>query len=343
MRLQLVNAGEASYAAAYGGYRACASYDMQDWFRGVLTISHSPEHDAVQYAYFAPYSLDRAATLLARTLGRSRPDALVRLQVLGRTLDGRDLELLRPPGSAPPLAADPAAVSTPPSTSAGSCDGALRIWIIARQHPGESMAEWFAEGLVERLTDPEDGIAHSLLGRATFFVVRNINPDGSFRGHLRTNAAGTNLNRAWAAPSLDSSPEVFHTLRAIEKEGVDMFVDVHGDEDLPHVFIAGLEGIPRWDSRLAGLQAAFCDAFGRHAPEFQATRGYGADKPGSANLTVASKQIGQRFACLSVTLEMPFKDCAELPNERVGWSPGRSKRLGAALLGAVNDILHMLR
>jgi murein tripeptide amidase MpaA len=35
-----------------------------------------------------------------------------------------------------------------------------------------------------------------------------MNPDGSWRGHLRTNAAGANLNREWAAPSAERSPEV---------------------------------------------------------------------------------------------------------------------------------------
>ena len=38
--------------------------------------------------------------------------------------------------------------------------------------------------------------------------VPNMNPDGSWRGHLRTNAAGANLNREWAAPSAQRSPEV---------------------------------------------------------------------------------------------------------------------------------------
>jgi len=38
--------------------------------------------------------------------------------------------------------------------------------------------------------------------------VPNMNPDGSWRGHLRTNAAGANLNREWAAPSAERSPEV---------------------------------------------------------------------------------------------------------------------------------------
>lgn len=36
----------------------------------------------------------------------------------------------------------------------------------------------------------------------------NVNPDGSIRGHLRTNAVGANLNREWKEPSLERSPEV---------------------------------------------------------------------------------------------------------------------------------------
>ena len=38
--------------------------------------------------------------------------------------------------------------------------------------------------------------------------VPNMNPDGSWRGHLRTNATGANLNREWLEPSKERSPEV---------------------------------------------------------------------------------------------------------------------------------------
>ncbi|GLC76416.1 hypothetical protein PLESTF_001778300 [Pleodorina starrii] len=353
LRLRIVNAGAASYAPAWNGYQACASYDLQDWFRvpttydaenGVMTISHTPQYDAVQYAYFAPYTLDRHAALLARMQGRSRSDLPVRLHVLGTSLDGRDLEMLQiGPAASLPVDAGAAAPPAPSTASTSGSSAPLRVWVIARQHPGESMAEWFAEGLLERLTDPEDGLARSFLGKACVYVVPNMCPDGSFRGHLRTNAAGTNLNRAWAAPSLESSPEVLHTLAAMERTGVDFFIDVHGDEELPHVFVAGLDGIPAWGPRLRELQAAFCAAYSRHAPEFQTAHGYAVDKPGAANLSLASKQVGQRFDCLSLTLEMPFKDSLEVPDPRVGWSPGRAKRLGAALLGAINEVAHMLR
>ena len=37
--------------------------------------------------------------------------------------------------------------------------------------------------------------------------VPNMNPDGSYRGHLRTNAKGANLNREWKKPTQEYSPE----------------------------------------------------------------------------------------------------------------------------------------
>ena len=69
------------------------------------------------------------------------------------------------------------------------------------------MAEWFAEGLLRRLLDRHDPISRRLLRDTVFWVVPNICPDGTWRGHLRTNAAGANLNREWAEPSPDVSPE----------------------------------------------------------------------------------------------------------------------------------------
>ena len=50
-------------------------------------------------------------------------------------------------------------------------EGKPKIWVIARQHPGESMAEWFCEGFLRRLLDPHDAIARRARASACFFVV----------------------------------------------------------------------------------------------------------------------------------------------------------------------------
>lgn len=71
----------------------------------------------------------------------------------------------------------------------------LLLYVLIASVAGESMAEWFAEGLLERLTDKHDPIARALQDKAVLYVMPNVCPDGTWRGHIRTNAAGINLNR----------------------------------------------------------------------------------------------------------------------------------------------------
>ena len=113
------------------------------------------------------------------------------------------------------------------------------------------MAEWWMEGALEKLTDEDDPVARVLRRECTFRVVPNMNPDGSRRGHLRTNAAGVNLNREWHAPSAEKSPEVLCVRNAMDETGVDFAMDVHGDEAIPANFLAGFEGIPSLDRAAA--------------------------------------------------------------------------------------------
>lgn len=311
--MRLLNAADATYPQGWEDYQAVASYDLEHWFRvptrydgQVLTIRHTPERDSVYYAYFEPYSWERHLRLLGRI--DAAPQA--RVEDLGSTLDGRDLNLA--------VIGDPAA--------------ARKVWIIARQHPGESMAEWLIEGLVDALLDDANPLARRLLQQAVFYIVPNMNPDGSVRGNLRTNAAGANLNREWMAPSLASSPEVFLVREKIHATGCDLFLDIHGDEALPYVFVAGCEMLEDFTPQQAAEQQAFIEAFGQASPDFQTRVGYEAGKYQADMLKLASKYIGHAFKCVSLTLEMPFKDNADLPDAQLGWNGARSARLGAAML-----------
>lgn len=54
--------------------------------------------------------------------------------------------------------------------------GPRKVWAIARQHPGETMAEWFMEGYIERLLDESDPVARAIRRDATFYCVPNMNP-----------------------------------------------------------------------------------------------------------------------------------------------------------------------
>jgi murein tripeptide amidase MpaA len=170
-----------------------------------------------------------------------------------------------------------------------------------------------------------------------------MNPDGSVRGHLRTNAKGVNLNREWQSPSMENSPEVFLVKQKMQSVGVDMLLDVHGDEALPYNFVAGCEGNPNYNDRLKNLEETFKATLMTATPEFQDEFGYDKDEPKKANLTVAANAIGHEFDCLSYTLEMPFKDNINLPDPAYGWSPARCRQLGEDVLIAMRAVVDELR
>ncbi|MFT5808598.1 MAG: murein tripeptide amidase MpaA [Moritella dasanensis] len=323
--LNILNAGEAAYLEGWENYQAVASYDRQHWFRiptfyknGKLTIIADMDCESMQIAYFAPYSYERHQDLLAAV----QMHPLVSLEHLGETIDKRDLTLVK---------------------IGDGAEGKRNIWITARQHPGETMAEWLVDGLMHSLLDSDNPTGKALLDKANFYIVPNMNPDGSARGHLRTNALGVNLNREWLNPSLEKSPEVFHTINKMKETGVDLFYDVHGDEALPFVFLAGSQGTPSYNDRLAKLRDRFSEVFSLASADFQSEFGYEVDEPGTANMTVATHWVAETFDCLANTMEMPFKDNDNLPDPMMGWSPERSIKLGEASLVAMLAVVDDLR
>jgi murein tripeptide amidase MpaA len=142
---------------------------------------------------------------------------------------------------------------------------------------------------------------------------------------------------------MERSPEVYCVLKAMDETGVDAFLDVHGDEELPFNFIAGAEGCPTWGPRLQSLQGAFLAAYSRANSDMQQEISYEPEAPGQGRLNTCSNQIATRFDCLSVTLEMPFKDCLSNPDPERGWNPARAKLLGASVLDALAYVHPFLR
>ena len=65
--------------------------------------------------------------------------------------------------------------------------------------------------------------------------------------------------------------------------------------------------------------------------------------PGQANMSMSTTQLAERYGCVSMTLEMPFKDNFDLPDEVYGWSPQRSKYLAYACLDALHAMLPGLK
>lgn len=320
--LKITGLEGSAYPGGWPGYRAAVSEDREFWGRteasydkaeegGTLTIRYYPSGNVAWFAYFAPYSMERHHDLVSgAALGEG-----VTHRVLGHSLDGQPIDCL------------------------DLGEGERQVWLYARQHPGESMAEWWMEGAIDCLTDPADPIGRKLRQLCRFHIVPNANPDGSRRGHLRTNAAGINLNREWDSPSAEKSPEVLAIRNAMDESGVDFAMDVHGDEAIPAVFLAGFEGIPSWSEELQGGFDRYKAILARRTPDFQTRLGYPVAGKGKANLAMSTNQLAERFGAVSMTLEMPFKDNDDLPCMAQGWSPERSAILGRDCMGALLEWL----
>jgi murein tripeptide amidase MpaA len=337
VRYVLTNAAAASYPEAWSGTTVCYSHEYtnvdsykrnKDTFytQGELSWEHiHTKNESTYFTYFPPFTYERHLSLISKCY----PYAHV--ETLGKSLEGREIECIQ------------------------TGTGPLICWIIHRQHPGETMAEHYAEGLLTRLLGLDTGgrrdeVTRQALELYTFYIVPNMCPDGAVRGHLRTNSVGANLNREWCtkgeyeAPTLHRSPEVYHVLTKMKETGVDMFLDVHGDEELPFNFTSGAVNTPQWGPRLQALHGAFVAAYSRNS-ELQQKIGYKEADAETVKryMNIAANQVSLLFDCLGIVLEMPFKDCLTNPEPTVGWNPAKSRELGKQVLEALIYIHPYLR
>ena len=97
---------------------------------------------------------------------------------IGRTVAGRDLEMIR--------IGDPAAP--------------YRVFVRARAHPWESGSSWVAQGLIQQLLKQDEN-AKKFLKVFSLSILPMANKDGVARGGTRFNLNGKDLNRNWDAPA----------------------------------------------------------------------------------------------------------------------------------------------
>ena len=59
-------------------------------------------------------------------------------------------------------------------------------------------------------------------------------------------------------------------------------------------------------------------------------------------MAMCTNAVAARFSCAAYTLEMPFKDNADAPDDVFGWSPERSAYLGASAVDALDELAQKL-
>jgi hypothetical protein len=132
-------------------------------------------------ARIEPYRLSD----LARFLEMIRRDPKVEITTIGKTVQGRDLEIVR----------------------VGDPKAPYRAFIRARAHPWEPGGNWVVQGLVTRLLRG-DADAQRFLSRTCYYIMPMANKDGVAMGRTRFNLLGKDLNREWNKPvDGDLAPE----------------------------------------------------------------------------------------------------------------------------------------
>lgn len=115
---------------------------------------------------------------LNRFLEQIRTNPRVKITPIGKTVQGRDIEIIR----------------------VGNDDAPNHVFIRARAHPWEPVGNWVTEGLVRRLLKGDED-AERFLERYNVCILPMANKDGVERGGTRFNLGGWDLNRKWDKPA----------------------------------------------------------------------------------------------------------------------------------------------
>ena len=114
-----------------------------------------------------------------------RKHELVEITTIGRTVGGRDLEIVR----------------------VGDPEAKHHVFLRARAHPWEAGSSWVAEGMIRCLLR-KDAEAAKFLKRYCVWILPMANKDGVALGRTRFNLRGKDLNRNWDKPAdLELAPE----------------------------------------------------------------------------------------------------------------------------------------
>jgi hypothetical protein len=190
---------------------AAASWDQE---KKELTLKFRPQGESIWLAHVPPYT----PADLKRLLADVERSPLARIEVIGRTVQGRELHLVTVTDAAVPDAQKKV------------------VWLQARQHAWEAGTSYVMEGALRFVTS-DDPQARELARKMVFKFTPMVDIDGCAGGKVRFNANGYDVNRHWSQVDLRGKeflrlmPEIWYTKKAIVTAGrIDLMVNLHNTE-----------------------------------------------------------------------------------------------------------------
>jgi len=214
-----------------------------------------------------------------------------------------------------------------------------------KQHPGETMAGWFMEGLASRLAFDDDEVVSRLLETSRIFLVLCMNPDGAFAGNHRTNEAGKDLNRCWWEADDKDSPEVLAIRKAIVRARRRLLSRRPWRRARAVRLRRRRRGQPALHRSHRGASRTRirtrCSKRRATSKPKRATR----RTPRGKRRSSLRGQLRRRSVRLPLAhaRDCPSRTTRNAPDERVGWSPDRCRTLGATTLKALAEMVDDLR
>ena len=168
------------------------------------------DSDKIYVAGMEPYRISD----LEKLKNEIRNNPLVEIQTIGKTVEGRDLEIIR----------------------VGKKDAPFGVFIRARAHPWEAGGNWVVQGLIRNLLKSKNKETR-YLDKYCVYIMPMTNKDGVAHGYTRFNCLGMDLNRGMnrpADPRLSPENLAFETwMKAMTSKGMkpNIVMDLHNDRN----------------------------------------------------------------------------------------------------------------
>ena len=150
---------------------------------------------------------------LDKLLNEIRNKPSVEIEPIGKTVEGRQLEIVR----------------------IGKPTAPFRVFIRARAHPWEAGGNWLVQGMIKYLLDKNTDKKY--LDRYCVYILPMAAKDGVARGLTRFNSFGIDLNRGMNLPADPYLTPENHALEAWLKKMIDremrpnVSIDLHNDRN----------------------------------------------------------------------------------------------------------------